>query len=91
MKDQKDRSTGDLLATPNARRQASYAQRQRDLGRKQVSFWVTPPEAEALKKRLASLRKKAEAEALSLTSDTPPPASAARTDAQRPRARKTRG
>ena len=40
MKDQHDKRTGNLLATPNAIRQARFAEQQRAMGRKAAS---TPP------------------------------------------------
>ena len=46
MKDEHDHKTGDLLLSPNARRQAAYAERQRALGRKKFSYWMRPDEAE---------------------------------------------
>ena len=49
MKDQPDKRTGNLLATPNAIRQARFAEQQRPLGRKARKHWATDPEAEALR------------------------------------------
>ena len=38
MKDANDKKTADLLASPGAKRQAAYAERQRAQGRRQRSF-----------------------------------------------------
>ena len=56
MKDAKDKKTGDLLASPNSRRQAAYAERQRALGRKKFSYWMRPDEAEQVAAFLERLR-----------------------------------
>lgn len=58
MRDKTDRKTADLLASPGARRQAAYADRQRAGGRRQRSYWLTDAEAAevaALLERLRSL------------------------------------
>lgn len=49
MKDQHDKRTGNLLATPNAIRQARFAEQQRAMGRKARKIWATDAEAEALR------------------------------------------
>ena len=49
MKDQHDKRTGNLLATPNAIRQARFAEQQRAMGRKARKIWATDEEAEALR------------------------------------------
>lgn len=56
MKDEHDNKTGDLLLSPNARRQAAYAERQRALGRKKFSYWMRPDEAEQVAAFLEQLR-----------------------------------
>ena len=56
MKDAHDHKTGDLLLSPNARRQAAYAERQRALGRKKFSYWMRPDEAEQVAAFLERLR-----------------------------------
>lgn len=56
MKDEHDHKTGDLLLSPNARRQAAYAERQRALGRKKFSYWMRPDEAEQVAAFLERLR-----------------------------------
>ena len=56
MKDERDHKTGDLLLSPNARRQAAYAERQRALGRKKYSYWLRPDEAEQMAAFLERLR-----------------------------------
>ena len=56
MKDERDHKTGDLLLSPNARRQAAYAERQRALGRKKFSYWMRPDEAEQVAAFLERLR-----------------------------------
>lgn len=40
MKDQKDKQTGDLLASPDAVRQARYAERMKAKGMRQRKFWL---------------------------------------------------
>lgn len=60
MKDPADRHTRDLLdapSSPGARRQASYAQRQRDAGRRQRTFWLTDDEAESVRQLIEKLRE----------------------------------
>lgn len=56
MKDQHDKRTGNLLATPNAIRQARFAEQQRAMGRKARKIWATDEEAEALRLYLEELR-----------------------------------
>lgn len=56
MKDEQDNKTGNLLLSPNARRQAAYAERQRALGRKKFSYWMRPDEAEQVEAFLKRLR-----------------------------------
>lgn len=56
MKDHRDTQTGNLLATPNAIRQARFADTQRALGRKARKMWATDEEAEALRLYLEELR-----------------------------------
>lgn len=56
MKDQNDKQTGDLLASPGARRQAAYAERQRAAGRRQRSMWLTDDEAAAVAALLEQMR-----------------------------------
>lgn len=58
MKDEHDNKTGDLLLSPNARRQAAYAERQRALGRKKYSYWMRPDEAEQMAAFLEQLRER---------------------------------
>jgi hypothetical protein len=56
MKDQKDKQTGDLLASPDAVRQARYAERMKAKGMRQRKFWLTDDEYEALRECLEELR-----------------------------------
>lgn len=56
MKDAKDKKTGDLLASPAARRQAAYVERQRASGRRQRGYWLTDAEAEQVAALLEQLR-----------------------------------
>lgn len=56
MKDRKDKQTGNLLATGNAKRQARFAEQQRAMGRKARKIWATDAEAEALRLYLEELR-----------------------------------
>lgn len=56
MRDKHDRATADLLKTPAANRQAAYADRQRQAGRKQRSYWLTDDEAAAVAALLERLR-----------------------------------
>lgn len=56
MKDERDHKTGDLLLSPNARRQAAYAERQRAQGRKKFSHWMSSEEAEQVSAFLVQLR-----------------------------------
>ena len=57
MKDSRDKKTGDLLASSGAKRQAAYAERQRALGRRQRSYWLTDVEAEQVAAFLEQLRQ----------------------------------
>lgn len=54
MRDKKDTLTGDLLKATT--RQGRYSERQRLLGRRQRSFWLTDDEAEAVGELLERLR-----------------------------------
>jgi len=56
MRDRHDRQTGDMLKSPAANRQAAYAERQREAGRKQRSYWLTDSEADAVAALLERLR-----------------------------------
>jgi len=56
VRDQKDRQTGDLLASPDAVRQARYADRMKARGMRQRKFWLTDDEYEALRERLEEVR-----------------------------------
>lgn len=56
MRDAKDKQTGNLLATGNARRQSRFAEQQRALGRKARKIWATDAEAEALRLYLDEIR-----------------------------------
>ena len=56
MKDQHDKRTGNLLAIPNAIRQARFAEQQRAMGRKARKIWATDAEAEALRLYIEELR-----------------------------------
>ena len=62
MKDAKDKKTANLLASPGAKRQAAYAERQRAMGRRQRSYWLTETEAEQVGAFLEQLRPQEEAE-----------------------------
>ena len=62
MKDANDKKTADLLASPGAKRQAAYAERQRAQGRRQRSFWLKPEEAEQVAALLEQLRPEKETE-----------------------------
>ena len=55
MKDGKDKKTGG--ASPGAKRQAAYAERQRAMGRRQRSYWLTETEAEQVAAFLEQLRQ----------------------------------
>lgn len=55
MKDGKDKKTGG--ASPGAKRQAAYAERQRAMGRRQRSYWLTETEAEQVAALLEQLRQ----------------------------------
>lgn len=54
MKDKHDNQTGDLLASTT--RQGRYAERQRQIGRRQRSYWLTDAEAEAVAALIERLR-----------------------------------
>lgn len=56
MKDPRDKQTGDLLASPGARRQAAYAARQKAQGRRQCAMWLTDDEAAAVAALLKQMR-----------------------------------
>ncbi len=56
MKDKADKKTMGLLQTANAKRQAEFSARQRELGRKQRPMWLTDEEFEKLKSYLDDLR-----------------------------------
>lgn len=56
MKDKHDHKIDNLLLSPNARRQATYAERQRAQGRKKYSHWLRPDEAEQVAAFLERLR-----------------------------------
>ena len=56
MRDKRDTKTGDLLKATT--RQGRYSEKQRELGRRQCSFWVTDAEKEVLAATLAELREK---------------------------------
>lgn len=57
MKDQKDKQTGDLLASPDAVRQARYAERMKAKGMRQRKFWLTDDEYEILSAALERARR----------------------------------
>lgn len=56
MRDPRDKQTGDLLASPGARRQAAYAARQKAQGRRQRAMWLTDDEAAAVAALLKQMR-----------------------------------
>lgn len=56
MKDQNEKNTSSLLATPNAIRQARFAEHQRAMGRKARKIWATDAEVKALRLFLKELR-----------------------------------
>jgi hypothetical protein len=56
VKDQKDKQTSDLLASPDAVRQARYADRMKAKGFRQRKFWLTDDEYETLREQLEELR-----------------------------------
>ena len=58
MKDETDKKTLGLLLTQGARRQADYAARQREQGRRQRTFWLTDEEFEKLKTYIEFQRSK---------------------------------
>lgn len=62
MKDERDHKTDDLLLSPNARRQAAYAERQRAQGRKKFSHWMSSEEAEQVSAFLVQLRAERQAQ-----------------------------
>ena len=49
MKDKADKQTLALLVTQGAKRQADYAARQREQGRRQRTFWLTDEEFEKVR------------------------------------------
>lgn len=58
MKDKADKKTLGLLLTQGAKRQADYAARQREQGRRQRTFWLTDEEFEKLKTHIEFQRSK---------------------------------
>ena len=58
MKDKADKKTLGLLLNQGAKRQADYAARQRELGRRQRTFWLTDEEFEKLKTYIEFQRSK---------------------------------
>lgn len=46
----------DEHSNKNAQRQAAFAERQREMGRKKYSYWMRPEEAEKVAKFLENLR-----------------------------------
>ncbi len=58
MKDKTDKKTLGLLLTQGAKRQADYAARQREQGRRQRTFWLTDEEFEKLKTYIEFQRSK---------------------------------
>lgn len=62
MKDKHDHKPDDLLLSPNARRQAAYAERQRAQGRKKFSHWMSSEEAEQVSAFLVQLRAERQAQ-----------------------------
>lgn len=58
MKDKTDKKTLGLLLTQGAKRQADYAARQREQGRRQRTFWLTDEEFEKLKTYIELQRSK---------------------------------
>lgn len=58
MKDKADKKTLALLVTQGAKRQADYAARQREQGRRQRTFWLTDEEFEKLKTYIEFQRSK---------------------------------
>lgn len=59
MKDMGDTKTSDLLRSPGAARQAAYAERQRERGRKKYSHWLTPAEAAKVSEYIENNLRKA--------------------------------
>ena len=58
MKDKTYKKTLGLLLTQGAKRQADYAARQREQGRRQRTFWLTDEEFEKLKTYIEFQRSK---------------------------------
>lgn len=58
MKDKADKRTANLLQTNNARRQAAFGVRQREMGRKQRALWLTDDEFERVKTYVEFQRSK---------------------------------
>ena len=58
MKDKTDKKTLGLLLMQGAKRQADYAARQREQGRRQRTFWLTDEEFEKLKTYIEFQRSK---------------------------------
>jgi len=58
MKDKTDKKTLGLLLTQGAKRQADYAARQREQGRRKRTFWLTDEEFEKLKTYIEFQRSK---------------------------------
>lgn len=56
MQDHDEKQAADLHKTANARRQAEYAAKQRGLGRRQRSFWLTDEEARVVGAFVQTLR-----------------------------------
>lgn len=54
MKDQHDKSTGDMLEKRDRRK--VWTAKQREAGRKQIGIWVTEAEREAINRLLADMR-----------------------------------
>lgn len=62
MRDASDKKTANLLASSGAKRQAAYSERQRAMGRRQRSYWLTETEAEQVAAFLEQLRPQEKAE-----------------------------
>lgn len=58
MKDKTDKKALGLLLMQGAKRQADYAARQREQGRRQRTFWLTDEEFEKLKTYIEFQRSK---------------------------------
>jgi len=56
MRDTRDTKTGNLLASPVARRMAAYRERQRAKGLRQFTYWLTDAEAAQVAAFLEQLR-----------------------------------